>query len=776
MGIRLLLRQGWYELVDFFIKYKAIRSLLTAFFLVPFILLFAYESVGSVSSEDKFYNVIQVFEKSYGNTNFEGLLEEGGYKAAIKKGGNNVPRSLAATALVHAFIYRKEGEKKHLEKAIYLIKALIDKYPSWTASLKSPNISFNLAPTTAYNIGLASWLIWDEMGVFLRASVKDILVKESDYMLLRIPASGFINDTKADENAVVPPLLLLTTLLFPDETNAKKWEEQGRCYAYHTITISKDAAYCGQKTITAYDDFIMDNHNINPHPLYMAAPLVLFADAALVYLASGKGVPDELKHNVIPLWEKIKEFLTDDFKWTTHNSWHPTGLTREVSAATYMAVVIGVDKGFERRLIDYKVSKQGGFVEKEVGGVEKLSEYNTDWFNNSIVAKRYVVSFLLHNPSYLKKPPLSFSKEKLLENRLKKLAMDTINKSTGYPAYVDNNGNWIFLSSERSWTAGFLPSAIWRIYENNPTKENLDLAIRITNHYLNYDKNFRGHDQWFRAKPYFLALRIVENKAYRLKLLEHAKTSLDLFYSVDIGAIPMRENGDDVIIDSFMSTPKLLRYAKYYDIEKSHVGIPHKYFFKKDGSTYQSIHFKNSIPYLFHNHQAEKETCWARGLSWAMLGLALRYEELGEQNDLLMLRKTADYWIGNIHGETNFIMLNSIGGSETFKDTSATAIASIALIKLSRFLSKIEGEPYKSMAINSYGSLIDSLGPDGGLKHSYYCCPTGQKMNIRDNELIFGNYYLIWLRNDIAALERANKVKGNQNENHIYCKRLSKII
>jgi len=145
-----------------------------------------------------------------------------------------------------------------------------------------------------------------------------------------------------------------------------------------------------------------------------------------------------------------------------------------------------------------------------------------------------------------------------------------------------------------------------------------------------------------------------------------------------------------------------------------------------------------------------------------MLGLALRYEELGEQNDLLMLRKTADYWIRNIHGETNFIMLNSIGGSETFKDTSATAIASIALIKLSRFLSKIEGEPYKSMAINSYGSLIDSLGPDGGLKHSYYCCPTGQKMNIRDNELVFGDYYLIWLRNEIVALKRANKVKGNQ--------------
>ncbi|HBR22230.1 MAG TPA: hypothetical protein DD713_06645 [Nitrospiraceae bacterium] len=366
------------------------------------------ESAPALTVENKLYSIILEFDNSYGMTNFDDLLREEGFRTAYKKGGNNVPRALAATALVHSFIYScKENNKRHLEKAIYLVKGLLDRYPLWTSSLLKPDISFNLAPTTAYNIGLASWLIWDEMDASLKAAVKEMLVKESDYSLLREPASGFLKDTKADENAVVPPLLVLSALLFPDEANAQKWEEHGHCYAYHSITTGKDSSFCSLKTITAHDDFTMDNHGFGPHPLYMAAPLVLFADAALVYMASGKAVPYELKHNVLPLWKRIKDFVDGDFRWTTKNSWDPTGLSREVSAVTFVSVVLGIDSEFELKLIDHKFNNQNNIIEKEVGKVKKLADYDESFFNNAIVAKRYVVSILLHKPEYLIKPPLS---------------------------------------------------------------------------------------------------------------------------------------------------------------------------------------------------------------------------------------------------------------------------------------------------------------------------------------------------------------------------------
>jgi len=321
---------------------------------------------------DKMYSVIKVFSNTYGETNFDGLLEDSNFMEAMKKGGNNVPRSLAATALVHAFIYRYEGKGNNLEDAKQLIRALLEKYPFWKAANIPPDISFNLTSTTAFNIGLASWLIWDEMDLSLKSAVKNMLIKESDYNLLRKPASGFLKDTKADENAVVPSLLILSALLFPQEANAKIWEEQGLCFAYHSITISKDAPFCGLKTQTAYDDFTMDNHGFGPHPLYMAAPLVLFADAALVYIASGKRIPDELKHNVIPLWVRVKNFVDKDFRYTTKNSWTPTGLSREVSAVAYMSVIMGIDSEFEVKLLDYKIRHEKGFVEKDMGKVKKL--------------------------------------------------------------------------------------------------------------------------------------------------------------------------------------------------------------------------------------------------------------------------------------------------------------------------------------------------------------------------------------------------------------------
>ena len=138
----------------------------------------------------------------------------------------------------------------------------------------------------------------------------------------------------------------------------------------------------------------------------MAAPLVLFADASLVYLTAKREVPWELKHNVVSLWNRLKTFVNEDFTWNTHNSWNPTGLGREISAVTYIAVIMGVDTNMEIDLVNRKIRNQGFFVEKNVGVVKSISTYDEDFFNNALVAKRYIVSFLLHEPTFLTKPPL----------------------------------------------------------------------------------------------------------------------------------------------------------------------------------------------------------------------------------------------------------------------------------------------------------------------------------------------------------------------------------
>lgn len=63
--------------------------------------------------------------------------------------------------------------------------------------------------------------------------------------------------------------------------------------------------------------FWMADHLYRPNPTYMSSALVLFADSFLVYKKANKRMPIEFSHNVIPLWEKLKESLNvNNFEWT----------------------------------------------------------------------------------------------------------------------------------------------------------------------------------------------------------------------------------------------------------------------------------------------------------------------------------------------------------------------------------------------------------------------------------------------------------------------------
>ena len=350
--------------------------------LLLFLLLSVTGACAHDSTIQRMNNVVEVFQANYGTTDYSPILTDSLYRLAIKRGQNNVPRSLAGMAVAFAYLGRRGGGSGTTSSAISLIDAVIEKYEFWTGTLIPPEESFNLAPTTAYSLGLASWLVWEALSNNMRSSVKKILVRESDYQLLRKPASGFEKDTKAEENAIVPGLLAMTSILFPDEPNAVRWEAQARCFAYHSITTKGDSAYCGVRTVTAYESFDMDNHNFGPHPLYMAAPLVHFADAALVYRAADRNVPWELKHHIHQLWNRLKTYLEPDYTWSGHNSWQPTGLNREISALAFMVVVGGVDGEREAQLLAYRSVHQVDFVEKKVGEVPTLSAYTEDWFNN----------------------------------------------------------------------------------------------------------------------------------------------------------------------------------------------------------------------------------------------------------------------------------------------------------------------------------------------------------------------------------------------------------
>jgi hypothetical protein len=129
----------------------------------------------------------------------------------------------------------------------------------------------------------------------------------------RMPQSGYVGDTKAEENAWHAAFLAAAVNLFPDATGSDRdWlEARSRCFAYHALTYPGDPAACGIQTQTVHSDGTLENGN-QRSPTYMAATLQLLAEGAFTYLAAGNSIPVEFTHNVQPLFSKYLTFIDTD--------------------------------------------------------------------------------------------------------------------------------------------------------------------------------------------------------------------------------------------------------------------------------------------------------------------------------------------------------------------------------------------------------------------------------------------------------------------------------
>ncbi len=230
-------------------------------------------SVFSITAgSDEFNNaatVAQTFKKFYGHIDyltFNGEEFEQGFVDAcsspVNGGLNNcqgMARVPAKGAVDHAFLYKKDGDPNDLAKAKYLIGKMVNLYDSWKTINSIDFHSWSLNAGVSYALGLASWIIWDELDSPLQQSVKYIIVNEANQFLKRQPTSRETNsswgmDTKAEENASVVGLMAMAANFFPEEANASQWEAHAKLFAYHSVTVAKDAAYGGVKTITAFDN------------------------------------------------------------------------------------------------------------------------------------------------------------------------------------------------------------------------------------------------------------------------------------------------------------------------------------------------------------------------------------------------------------------------------------------------------------------------------------------------------------------------------------------
>ena len=176
---------------------------------------------------------------------------------------------------------------------------------------------------------------------------------------------------------------------------------------------------------------------------------------------------------------------------------------------------------------------------------------------------------------------------------------------------------------------------------------------------------------------------------------------------------------------------------------------------RRDGSVCQSATFDEKTGKVTrrytHKGYAENST-WARAQAWGMLGYTLAARYLPVHPRLLeVAHQTADWWISHAPADkVAFWDFDHPAIPETFRDTSATAIAACALIKLAALTKQPDrarryrqaGEQTVIALVKGYLTPVTARDrrPPGILTEGCY----NPRINLAvRNELVWGDYYLL---------------------------------
>ena len=380
------------------------------------------------SADDLLLAVKDDFLALYGSTDFSPLYPNLG-------GANVIPclpdmRSLAGTAMAFAVDARTGGGSGGAarvpisrQRAIQLISDTLT-YGQWAYDDINTTVLFNCNSLTTYELALSAWIVWWDLPPELRAAVKTRVVADAERYVDQPPRSGYVGDTKAEENAWTAKFLALAANMFPAEPRAPVWEAAARCFAFHTIT-NQPTSFCGYTTQTVHPDFTLDNHLLSPNPIYADAVFQEFAGGALAYRAAGRPVPVEFAHNVANLWNRNKQDIDwgRTYYYRVNSDWESQGWNWmggtiaaffRLEPVSYVNGAPLLSAAEELEFLQRRWLINDGRVAVHTGPVAVITETTISpgspsyaWFlNANQVQDGYIWGYLYHHPELLERTTL----------------------------------------------------------------------------------------------------------------------------------------------------------------------------------------------------------------------------------------------------------------------------------------------------------------------------------------------------------------------------------
>ncbi len=347
-------------------------------------------------------------------------------------------------------------------------------------------------------------------------------------------------------------------------------------------------------------------------------------------------------------------------------------------------------------------------------------------------------------------------------------AVESLDPADGMPRNSHADGTWHQVKIE-DWASGFFPGCLWLIYEQNQEEAWKAQAAKWTAP-LEPLKNFdRHHDVGFMVGcSYGNGYRLTGNPAYKAIVLETADTLATRFQPT---AQVIQSWGNihseniktfRVIIDNMMNLELLLWASenggedRLREIALAHADTTMKNHFRPDGSTYHKLtyDFASGDVLKKETHQGfADDSMWARGQTWAIYGYTMMYRETGELRYLAQAEKAAAIYLKRLPADGVPRWDFDAPDDKPYKDASAAAVASSALIELSQLTGN---KKYLKAAEKS----LSELSTERYLAKSdqYQCLLLHSVGNLNKNSEVdvhinYADYYFL------EALSRLKKVK-----------------
>ncbi len=310
------------------------------------------------------------------------------------------------------------------------------------------------------------------------------------------------------------------------------------------------------------------------------------------------------------------------------------------------------------------------------------------------------------------------------------------------------------------WCDGFFPGMMWifhRYTADKPAEKQFwqDLAVSYTKPLEPRQFDRDVHDLGFIfLSTYYRWYQTARDPKLNEVLVQAGKTLASRFQ--ETGQYLRSFVSEDSIFIDIMMNVGIVFYAaretndrKLREIAIRHALTTRRYLVRGDGSTaHEGLFDTETGEFLRETTQQgwRSDSCWSRGLAWALYGFGVCYEYTRDPRFLSTAESCADYFLTHTGSDGmppwDF---QAPGESRQQVDTSAAAIAAGGLLRLCRMLpDPVKGFYYWSCALRILRTLCQGYVPfdepkwEGVLKGGVYHMP--KKLGVNES-VMWGDYF-----------------------------------